>query len=57
MPIIQLQTPNGYSYAIHSSNPELVASWFAEMIAREGPKFHGDENYFLRLWPLWQPDT
>lgn len=54
MPIVQLQTPNGYNYAIHSSNPELIGSWFAEMITREGPKFNADEYYYLRMWPLWQ---
>ena len=55
MPVIQLQTPNGYNYAIHSSNPDLIASWFAETMTREGPKFLDGHEFFLRLWPLYLP--
>lgn len=54
MPYIQIRTPNGTPYGIHSSDPELLGRWFTETLRRESP---GMDNYdfTMRVQPMYMP--
>jgi hypothetical protein len=56
MPQIQIQTPDGYKFQIHSSDRETIGRWFAEMAGRfvSDSAIHG--IYYMRIWPMLQRD-
>ena len=55
MPMVQIQTPNGTGFAIHSSDPELIGRWFVETLRREAPGYNPYDEFRLRVWPLYLP--
>lgn len=69
MPRFQLQSPNGMTSTITSSDPEIIGRWFIESLKRDGAGFHTNDVWRLdiyplfladdtgRGWPDWCPDT
>ena len=55
MPQIQIQTPNGSGFVIHSSDPELIGRWFVETLRREASGYGPYEEFRMRIWPLYHP--